>query len=343
MNNPPRGTTGDIWVNDHGIWVNETVLGLDSYGLYVLYGEPGEGKTTAAAHLVAYDLAKRLRLPYAKAFREALNRIYMGSGFWDVLRYLRDMVNSGRPRDWLILDDAALGFHDLPRVVWASLMDILKTARGSLVTRGIVFTTTSRRYISRRILDVACVLYVKREADAVNLYKVSSVIAFNRLVEKSRAHPELVVEKAMSIPISQEYALPKDFEEKHMEERGKRIETLLGSLVEMLKENYPMPIPESKLGERIVPYLEDRLCPRCPGGDLECLRQALALGGIKYVHYYNGVLGEGARIDHKAIDLATCRELGGIVVKEKGKYYNDCIIPLDALAGLCATYQPPPQ
>jgi hypothetical protein len=196
-----------------GIWLNEEVLGLNKYSLYVLYGEPGVGKTTAALHLVAYDLSKQYGLGHREAFEEAMKRIYMGADALDVMAYLWDAKKHRRKvSDWLILDDAALGFYDLPRKAWAAIMDSLKVARGSLVTRGIVLTTTSRRYLSLRLLDMAQIFYVTREdtercGKMLYLYKVLNVLAFNAALGRSRAYWETVVERAMAIPVSQRICL----------------------------------------------------------------------------------------------------------------------------------------
>jgi hypothetical protein len=63
----------------------------------------------------------------------------------------------------LIIDDAAVGFHDFADpLVWAKFVDIIKTARNAVATRGIIFTTVSLKFLALRVRHAANVYYVKR-------------------------------------------------------------------------------------------------------------------------------------------------------------------------------------
>jgi len=141
------------------------------YSVYVFVGKPGMGKTTAALHLVAYDLVRRgIVSDYGEALREAGKALFLGRDLEELFEYIRNHVDNPEA-DWLIIDDAAVGFHDFADpVVWALFVDIIKTARNSVAYRGVIFTTTSLRYLSARIVHSANVYYVKKDRLKVMTY-----------------------------------------------------------------------------------------------------------------------------------------------------------------------------
>jgi hypothetical protein len=201
------------------------------------------GKTTAAMHLVAYDLWRRGVVDdYREALREAVKRLYMGLSAEDLFMFIKEHIET--PADWLILDDAAVTFHDIahPRV-WADFIEIIRLSRDVVATRGVVFTNPSLRYLSKRLRLLASVYRVERAKlpyttalthggcslvktpqpqEAVAVFEVSKEpeeLHHTRWTEMPRRERRRL---AGLIPLSPEFAMPPEVEEKHMRIRRRR-------------------------------------------------------------------------------------------------------------------------
>jgi len=135
-------------------------FGLDEgYRVYAFIGKPGVGKTTAALHLVAYDLWRRgLASSYAEAFREAVKRLCATSAE-DLFMLITERVEA--PADWLIIDDAAL-YDVARRRAWADFIEIIMLSRDVVATRGVVLTAPSLRFLSRRLQLLVSIYRVER-------------------------------------------------------------------------------------------------------------------------------------------------------------------------------------
>ncbi len=131
----------------------------DGCGVHVFIGEPGVGKTTAALHLVAYDLWRRgVVEDYREALREAVKRLCAASAE-DLFMLIAERVEA--PADWLIIDDATL--YDVARKrAWADFIEIIMLSRDVVATRGVVLTAPSQRFLSRRLRLLASVYRVER-------------------------------------------------------------------------------------------------------------------------------------------------------------------------------------
>jgi len=229
-----------------------------NYRIYVFVGRPGVGKTTAALHLVAYDLLKRgLAGDYREALREAGKRLFLGRDVEELFEYILQHVNEP-DADWLVIDDAAVGFHDFPDpVVWAKFVDIIKTARGSIARRGVVFTTTSLSYLSEGIRHGAHIYYVKQMLIPYATYQNGSDCVVEKVSVKNKFVSVIEVELTLDgdlhheywhevrfanrgrfaslIPVSPEFAMPAEVEEVHIRTRNERVERAAKESLERIR------------------------------------------------------------------------------------------------------------
>ena len=219
--------------------------GLDEgYRVYAFIGKPGVGKTTAALHLVAYDLWRRsLASSYAEALREAVKRLYMGLSVEDLFMFIKERTEA--PADWLIIDDAAVALHDFADpYVWADFIEIIRLSRDVVATRGVVFTNPSLRFLPRRLRHLASVYRVERAQlpyttvcaprdcrlvktpqpqEAVAVFEVSrepEELHHTRWTEETRRERRRL---AGLIPLSPEFAMPPEVEEMHIKIRKRRV------------------------------------------------------------------------------------------------------------------------
>jgi len=220
-------------------------FGLDEgYRIYAFIGKPGVGKTTAALHLVAYDLWRRgLASSYAEALRGAVKRLYMGLSVEDLFMFIKERTET--PADWLILDDAAVTFHDIahPRV-WADFIEIIMLSRDAVATRGVVFTNPSLRFLSKRLRLLVSVYRVERAKLPYTTVSASrdcrlvktpqpqwAVAVFEVSREPEELHHIRWTEEprrerrrlAGLIPLSPELAMPPEVEEMHIIIRKRRV------------------------------------------------------------------------------------------------------------------------
>jgi len=229
-----------------------------SYAVYIFVGRPGMGKTTAALHLVAYDLWRRgVVSDYGDALREAGKRLFLGRDLEELFVYIRNHVDNPEV-DWLIIDDAAVGLHDMADpLVWAKFMDIIKTARSAVAERGVIFTTTSVRFLSLRIRHAANVYYVKRDdlyvathrtprgciisetqqpARYVAIVEVEDVLVGNiHFAHWNRAVQETRWRLVGAIPVSPEFAMPAEIEAAHIRARKERVKRAAEEALERLR------------------------------------------------------------------------------------------------------------
>ena len=240
-------------------WLSSSLYG--SYSILVLLGAPGAGKTTAALHIVAYDLLRRgAAKDYQEALEEAGRRLYLGTTTEELVKYLlaRARGGGGGGGDWLIIDDAALGFLDVESVrAWAAIMDALKVARQSIAERGVILTTTARSFVAKRLVNTAKLIYVSRRRASYNT--VEAPAGGCRAVEDEAAR-EFVVLKEIEwmvrsqdtlypsearlgiysrlvglIPVASRFAMPAPVEEAHMEARRRRVEAQLRRALSLLR------------------------------------------------------------------------------------------------------------
>jgi len=231
------------------------------YNILVLLGAPGAGKTTAALHIVAYDLLRRgAAKDYQEALEEAGRRLYLGTTTEELVKYLLARARGeGGGGDWLIIDDAALGFLDVESThAWAAIMDALKVARQSIAERGVILTTTARSFVAKRLVNTAKLIYVSRRRASYNT--VEAPAGGCRAVE-GEAEREYVVLKEIEwmvrsqdtlypsearlgiysrvvglIPVADRFAMPAPVEEAHMEARRRRVEAQLRRALALLRE-----------------------------------------------------------------------------------------------------------
>ena len=228
------------------------------YGVYIFVGRPGMGKTTAALHVVAYDLWRRGVVgDYHSALREAGRRLFLGRDLEELFEYIRNHVDNPET-DWLIIDDAAVGFHDMADpVVWAKFVDIIKTARNAVAVRGVIFTTVSRRFLSLRITHAANVYYVKRDDLYVATHKAPGGCIISEAQQPSKYVAIVEVESALTgnihyahwnkaelvtrwrlvgaIPVSPEFAMPPAVEESHIHARRERVRRAAEEALERIR------------------------------------------------------------------------------------------------------------
>jgi hypothetical protein len=242
------------------------------FRIYVLVGEPGAGKTTAALHLVAYDLLKGgLADDYREALREAGKRLQLSSSLEELLEHIKNFILS-RDRDWLIIDDAAIDYHYVSDpMAWSRVMDVFKIARGAVAQRGIVFTTAALEFLSARIRHAAHVYYVKRaeleyttrflDGDCdifetpgeserfVAAVRVATTLAGT--IDYRRWHRVRKVTRwrlAALIPVSNEFAMPPDVERAHIERRIDRVIAAIDDALERLRRKRQRELKEGEGG-----------------------------------------------------------------------------------------------
>lgn len=235
-----------------GLWRPE-------YSVYVMVGKPGMGKTTAALHLVAYDLLRRgLASDYQDALKEAGKALFLGRDLEELFEYIHAHVDNPEA-DWLIIDDAAVGFHDFADpVVWALFVDIIKTARNSVARRGVIFTTTSLRYLSARIVHSANVYYVKKDYLNVKTYNApagclpaeskerllyTAVVEVDTTLEGyihfaywHEAERKTRWKLAAAIPHRKEFAMPPEVEQVHVKARKERVKKAAEEALERIRK-----------------------------------------------------------------------------------------------------------
>jgi len=216
----------------------------------VLLGAPGAGKTTAALHMVAYDLHRRGRAAtYEAAFEKASEALFLGADAVELVEFLLANVD-GAARDWLIVDDAAIGFFDVESTrAWSAVMDALKVVRNSIVRRGIIFTTTNRSYVARRVLGNAtltavvsrrrlpyttaeegrrCRVYDDEQAhEYVVVKEIAWMVRSQDTLSYSKAEMRLYARLVGLIPVADRFAMPGRVEEAHVEARRRRVRTQL--------------------------------------------------------------------------------------------------------------------
>jgi KaiC/GvpD/RAD55 family RecA-like ATPase len=229
------------------------------FRIYIFVGEPGAGKTTAALHLVAYDLWRRGVVDsYQEGLSEAAARLQLSSGLEELLEYIRDFMLS-KGRDWLIIDDAAVDYHYVADpAVWSRVMDVFKIARAAVAQRGIIFTTAAPEFLSLRLRHTASVYYVKRgdmyyttrlldgrcnifETEEKERYVAVVRLAANLVgtIDYKRWHR---VRKATRwrlaglIPVAPEFAMPAEIEEVHIERRTARAINAIDEALERLRK-----------------------------------------------------------------------------------------------------------
>ncbi len=229
------------------------------YRVYVFAGRPGAGKTTAALHLVAYDLWRRgVASDYRQALREAGKRLFLGRDLEELFVYILEHVDEP-DADWVVIDDAAVGFHDFADpLVWAKFMDIVKTARNSIAHRGVIITTTSLNYLSARIRHSANIYYVKRAPmkyatyidsngectieDSSDRHKYVAIVemefTFTGTIHHRRWHEVKPVGRwrlAGAIPVAEEFAMPPEVEEVHIRARRERVRRAAEEALERIR------------------------------------------------------------------------------------------------------------
>ncbi len=228
------------------------------YAVYIFVGRPGAGKTTAALHLVAYDLWRRgVVSGYHEALREAGKRLFLGRDLEELFEYIRSHVDNPEV-DWVIIDDAAVGLHDMADpLVWAKFMDIIKTARNAVAVRGVIFTTVSIRFLSLRIRHAANVYYIKRDDLYVATHRAPRGCIISEAQQPSRYVAVVDVEDtlignihfahwnsvkpttrwrlAAAIPVTQEFAMPPEVEEAHIRARKERVRRAAEEALERIR------------------------------------------------------------------------------------------------------------
>lgn len=252
-------------------WLSSSLYG--SYSILVLLGAPGAGKTTAALHIVAYDLLRRRAAKdYQEALEEAGRRLYLGTTTEELVKYLLARARGGGGGDWLIIDDAALGFLDVESThAWAAIMDALKVARQSIAERGVILTTTARSFVAKRLINTAKLIYVSRRR--VGYSTVEAPGGGCRVVEDEAAR-EFVVLKEIEwmvrsqdtlypsearlgiysrlvglIPVADRFAMPAAVEEAHMEARRRRVEARLRRALTLLRRKKGAKLNKKRGGE----------------------------------------------------------------------------------------------
>jgi len=228
------------------------------FRIYILVGEPGAGKTTAALHLVAYDLLRRGDVSsYREALREAAKRLQLSRSLEELLEYVKQFILT-RDRDWLIIDDAAIDYHYVADpAVWSRVMDVFKIARATVAQRGIVFTTASLEFLSARVRHAAHVYYVKRDEmkyttrlidDDCHVFETDESERFVAVVRLKSALVGTIDHRrwhrvrrsvrwrlAALVPVSHEFAMPPDVEEAHIENRIARAVSAIDEAIERIR------------------------------------------------------------------------------------------------------------
>jgi hypothetical protein len=195
---------------------------------------------------------------YQEALEEAGRRLYLGTTTEELVNYLLSRVRSEGRGDWLIIDDAALGFLDIESShAWASIMDALKVARQSIAERGIILTTTARSFVAKRLVNTAKLIYVSRRRVAFNtiespggcrvveddvpreyvaLKEIEWMVRSQDTLYPSEARLGIFSRIVGLIPVSDHFAMPSAVEEAHIEARRRRVEAQLRRALALLKE-----------------------------------------------------------------------------------------------------------
>jgi hypothetical protein len=230
------------------------------YNVIVLLGDPGAGKTTAALHIVAHDLLRRgVSKTYEDAVVEASKRLFLGATTEELVEFLRAQVRGNRRADWIIIDDAALGFLDVESTrAWSAIMDVLKVARGSIAERGIIITSTARGFVAKRLMSSAKVVHVAKRSDVffttrlngagwceavdsdvrgrfVVLKRIEWMVRSQDTKYPSEARLGIYSYIVGLIPVDRRFAMPAEVEETHIEARSRRVEAQLEKALGLLR------------------------------------------------------------------------------------------------------------
>ncbi len=224
-----------------------------------MLGEPGAGKTTAALHIVAYDLMRRgVAKTYEEAVIEASKRLFLGASTEELVEFLRAQIRKKKRRDWIIIDDAALGFLDVESThAWSAIMDALKVARSALAEEGVIVTAAAKGFVAKRLAAMAKVVHVARRKTQYNTMQTSAgaclasetaepreFVVLKRIEWMVRSQDTLYPSEARLgiysyivglIPVNQRFAMPKAVEETHIEARRRRVEAQLEKALELLR------------------------------------------------------------------------------------------------------------
>jgi len=230
-------------------WFANTLVA--GYSVVVLLGEPGSGKTTAALHIVAHDLMRRgAAETYEEAVVEAASRLFLGASTEELVEFLKAQLRRRKRRDWVIIDDAALGFLDVESTyAWSAIMDSLKVARGALAERGVIVTAAARGFVAKRLSSMAKVVYVARRRAPFSTYQTPAggclaseaaepreYVVLKRIEWLVRSQDTLYPSEARLgvysyivglIPVGPQFAMPPPVEEAHAEARRRRVEAQL--------------------------------------------------------------------------------------------------------------------
>jgi hypothetical protein len=128
-------------------------------------------------------------------------------------------------------------------------MDALKVARNSIVRRGIIFTTTNRSYVAKRVLGNATLTAVvsrrklpyntaedKGRCRVYDDEQMREYVAVKEIAWLVRSHDTLTYSKAEMrlyarlvglIPVDERFAMPRRVEEEHVEARKRRVKMQL--------------------------------------------------------------------------------------------------------------------
>jgi KaiC/GvpD/RAD55 family RecA-like ATPase len=238
-------------------WFSRTLL--DGYNVVVLIGEPGAGKTTAALHIVAYDLRRRgAAKTHEEAVVEASKRLFLGASTEELVEFLKAQIRKKKRRDWIIIDDAALGFLDVESThAWSAIMDSLKVARNALAERGVIVTATAKGFVAKRLAAMAKVVYVAKRETAYNTWETPAgaclaseaaepreFVVLKRIEWMVKSQDTLYPSEARLgiysyivglIPVDRRFAMPAAVEETHIEARRRRVEAQLEKALELLR------------------------------------------------------------------------------------------------------------
>jgi RecA/RadA recombinase len=243
-------------------WFSRSLL--NGYNVIVLLGEPGAGKTTAALHIVAYSLMRRGAVKdYEEALVEASKRLFLGASTEELVEYLKTQIRQKKKRrDWIIIDDAAIGFLDVESThAWSSIMDSLKVARGVLAEEGIIITAAARGFVAKRLTAMAKVVYVARNKTALTTMRTPAggclakepdpsaaeereFVMLKRIEWMVRSQDTLYPSEARLgiysyivglVPVDRRFAMPREVETAHLEARRRRVEAQLEKALELLR------------------------------------------------------------------------------------------------------------